>query len=521
MGFFEQLQARAQQKSTLLCVGLDPRPERFPADVLADQDPVYAFNRRVIDATRDLVCAYKPNYAFYEAQGLEGLRALHRTIEYIGNDIPVILDAKRGDIGSTSAALAHAAFEIWGAGAVTVAPYLGADSVTTFTAHAERGVFVLCHTSNPGASELQTLVCNGEPLYLHVARLARQWSTTDNVGLVVGATYPEALRAVRAIAPQAWFLVPGIGTQGGDLEVTVAAGLRADGLGLVINVSRAVCDVDDPRSAARRFRDQINAARAQVPPGSNAASPRPKSAVVPTGETLGSTPTALEDEGLERCKGVKADAPATHAPSPRPGGASAIDRHAALIVDLARIGAVRFGEFTLKSGVTSPVYIDLRLLASYPEVLNRVAAAYAEVLRGLQYDRIAAIPYAALPIGTAVALQTGRPLIYPRKEVKGYGTQRAIEGAYEAGERVVVLDDLITTGESKLEAVAPLQDAGLRMQDVVVLIDRQGGGQGTLAREGLRLHAVLTLAEILDVLAAEKHISESQRARVLEWLSEP
>jgi uridine monophosphate synthetase len=526
MRFFEQLQARAKQQCTLLCVGLDPRPERFPTDVLADQDPIYAFNLRIIDATRDLVCAYKPNYAFYEAHGLEGLRALRRTIDYIGDDIPVILDAKRGDIGSTSAALARAAFEVWGAGAVTVAPYLGGDSVTPFTDYADRGVFVLCHTSNPGASELQTLVCESpvrggsEPLHLRVARLSQGWSTTDNVGLVVGATYPEALRAVRSLAPQAWFLVPGIGTQGGDLGATVVAGLRADGLGLVINVSRAVCHADDPRAAARQFRDQINGARqhlarACIPPASNAPSPRPGGAVMPTGEVLERTPTALEDEGSERLQELRADAP-----SPRPGGAGAADPQTAMILDLARIGAVRFGQFTLKSGATSPVYIDLRLLASYPEVLGRVAAAYAEVLHSLEYDRIAAIPYAALPIGTAVALQTGHPLIYPRKEIKGYGTQRAIEGAYEAGERVVVLDDLITTGESKLETIAPLKDAGLEMEDVVVLIDREGGGQETLAREGVRLHAVLTLRRILDVLAQHGTISEEQKAHVMDWLAE-
>ena len=231
-----------------------------------------------------------------------------------------------------------------------------------------------------------------------------------------------------------------------------------------------------------------------------------------------STPTALEDEGLERCKNVQAAPPGFNALSPRLGGAGADDRHTALILDLARIGAVRFGEFMLKSGKTSPIYIDLRLLASYPKVLNRVAAAYAEVLQDLEYDRIAAIPYAALPIGTAVALQTGQPLIYPRKEVKGYGTRRAIEGKYAAGERAVVLDDLITTGGSKVEAIAPLKEAGLKVQEVIVLIDRESGGREMLAGQGLRLHAVLGLRQILDVLTKHGQIAEEQRVRIFKLL---
>jgi uridine monophosphate synthetase len=189
-----------------------------------------------------------------------------------------------------------------------------------------------------------------------------------------------------------------------------------------------------------------------------------------------------------------------------------------LILDLARIGAVRFGAFTLKSGATSPIYIDLRLLASYPDVLARAAAAYAGLLQGLDYQRIAAIPYAALPIGTAVSLQTGEPLIYPRKETKAYGTRRAIEGIYEPGERVVVLDDLITTGGSKIEAIAPLAEAGLTVKDIVVLIDRQGGGQEELARHGYALHSVLNLEQILDVLGAHGEIDESQRQEVIDWL---
>ena len=469
--FCKHLAQTAVLNNSLLCVGLDPRPERFPEEIQAQADPIYAFNRQIIDATRDLVCAYKPNYAFYEAQGLEGLRALRHTVDYIGGAVPVILDAKRGDIGSTAAAYARAAFETWGAGAVTVAPYLGRDAAMPFLEYADRAIFVLCHTSNASAVELQTVDCDGEPLYVRLARLATGWAGPDRLGLVVGATYPDALRAVRQVAPRAWFLVPGIGAQGGDLEAAVAAGLRADGLGMVINASRGVCYAPDPRAAAAQLRAQINAARAAA---------------------------ALQPPPVGGKQGGPSDQ---------------------LILDLARIGAVRFGTFTLKSGQQSPIYIDLRLLASHPDVLQRTAAAYAGLLANLTYDRIAAIPYAALPIGTAVALRMGQPMIYPRKEAKAYGTQRAIEGAYTRGERAVMLDDLITTGGSKIEAMAPLLDAGLTVTDVVVLIDRQSGGSEELAEHGCTLHSVFTLRQILDMLAAHGAISDEQREQVIDWLS--
>jgi uridine monophosphate synthetase len=505
VSFFEHLAQTAVLNNSLLCVGLDPRPERIPAEFGSEDEPVFAFNRWIIDATRDLVCAYKPNYAFYEACGLEGLRALQRTIDYIGSATPVILDAKRSDIGSTADAYARAAFETWGAGAVTVAPYLGSDAVKPFLGHADRGVFVLCHTSNPSASELQTLHCDGEPLYIRLARQAVEWAGPEQLGLVVGATYPDALRAVRQVAPQAWLLVPGIGPQGGDIEAAVAAGLRPDGLGMVINASRAICYAPDPRAAAAELRDQINAARPSSPPPGETEVVRPAaahgSASPPRGQTeVAGTAEAVPDSA-----------------SPPTGGTEG-GQYDQLIRDLARIGAVRFGAFTLKSGQQSPIYIDLRLLASHPDVLRRTATAYAAQLRGLEYDRIAAIPYAALPIGTAVALHMGQPLIYPRKETKEYGTQRAIEGAYAPGERVVVLDDLITTGGSKIEAIEPLRNAGLAVTDVVVLIDRQGGGREELAAHGYRLHSVFTLGRILDVLAAHRTISGEQRAQVLDWL---
>jgi len=192
-----------------------------------------------------------------------------------------------------------------------------------------------------------------------------------------------------------------------------------------------------------------------------------------------------------------------------------------IVRGLFALGAVQFGSFTLKSGATSPVYLDLRLLVSDPLLLADVAAAYARVLDGLAFDRIAAIPYAGLPIGTAVALATGRPMVYPRKEVKGYGTGRAVEGRFEAGETAVVLDDLISSGESKREAIAPLEAAGLVVRDVVVLVDREGGGREDLAATGYRLHSVLTLTQIAAALAAGGHIDPTARDAVATYLRRP
>jgi orotidine 5'-phosphate decarboxylase subfamily 2 len=252
--FATRLATAAARSGSLVCVGLDPHPGRTPA-------PVVDYCRRIIDATAPYAMAYKPNSAFFEALGTDGLAALRKVIAHVPDDRITILDAKRGDIGSTAEAYAHAAFGVLGADALTVSPYLGRDGVVAFLADPARGAFVLCHTSNPGASEFQELEVGDGPLFLAVARRSAQWNANGNLGLVVGATYPAALAAVREVAPELPFLVPGVGAQGGDIGEALRAGLDAKGGGVIISSSRAVFYAADPAAEARTLRDRINAFR--------------------------------------------------------------------------------------------------------------------------------------------------------------------------------------------------------------------------------------------------------------------
>lgn len=257
MKFQDKLGKIQQKNNSLVCVGLDPDPEKFETS-----QSIFDFNKTVIDSTSRYVCAYKPQIAFYSARGPKGLTDLKKTIDYLKEKYPeivVILDAKRGDVPNTSEMYVKELFDVYNPDSATVNPYLGFDSLEPFFKRLDKGIFVICRTSNPGASEVQDLLINNEPLYLKVAQRVLKWSETyDNVMLEIGATWPGEIGVLRKIAPDMVFLVAGIGAQGGDLEKSVKNGLRADKKGLIINSSRGIIYAKEPQEAAKKLMDEIN-----------------------------------------------------------------------------------------------------------------------------------------------------------------------------------------------------------------------------------------------------------------------
>jgi len=473
MLFLDKLNAAIVRNGSPLVVGLDPNPEMLP-EAFGRHGDVAVLWRWLMDlvaATADRVCAYKPTLGFYLAMGATGLGLLERLLAALPADLPVILDAKHSDL-NTATALARAAFEDWRVDAVTLSPYAGQDVAAPFLRYPERAVFILCRTSNPAAAAIQGDPADEASPALQVVRTVQSWGTPEQVALEVGTAEPGVLARFRAAAPERLILLRSLWSGRDNLDALLDAGCDAQGGGLLVPVPQEVFQAADPGEAVAELRARVSRSVAEQP---------------------AACPIWRPDLCLLR-----------H------------DPHEELILQLFDTGCILFGEYVQASGAVFPYYVDLRRVISNPQTFQAMIAAYTALLNDLSFDRIAGIPYGALPTATGLALQLNRPMIYPRKEVKAHGTRQVVEGAFQPGEKAVVVDDILISGKSALEGVRKLQSVGLMVEDVVVLIDHGGPPVAAkLAAEGLRTHAVLPFERIVETLYAAGRIDERQ-AQILE-----
>ena len=485
MGFFVQLTDAIADRQSLLVTGLDPNPEMLQSWAarrgLAGRSflsQARHWIKAVIEATGPHVCAYKPSLGFYQALGPVGLELLLEVRDLVPRDLPLIIDAKHGDLNSSSA-LAHYLFKDLGADAVTLSPLAGQDIAAPFLLYPDKAVVMTCHSSNQAARQIQHYPNEEAPLYLQIVRETQLWATPDQLLLEVGTSDPAILARVRSEAPERFLILRSLWGEEEKLDAMLQAGLGAAADGLLLPLPQNLLVEDDMASRAEALKLQIMAKR---------------------------------ERWLENSDRGDADTCALWLPGTQP----AADPLEGLIVDLFDIGCLLFGEYVQASGAVFNYYVDLRQIISDPNLFHRVLHAYASQLQGLHFDRIAGIPYGSLPTATGLSLQLHKPLIYPRKEVKAHGARRLIEGDFDAGDRVVVVDDILITGGSVLEGIAKLESSGLVVEDVVVFIDH-GGDHDRQARErlaaaGYRCYSVLNIEQITTVLHRAGRLSDAQAA---------
>ncbi|MEL7356142.1 MAG: bifunctional orotidine-5'-phosphate decarboxylase/orotate phosphoribosyltransferase [Cyanobacteria bacterium J06560_6] len=499
MNFFSQLAQTINKNQSLLYVSLDPNPEVWAnyykqplssenspeanrtEQGLAALKPFQTWLQFVIAETAELVCAYKLNPAFYQLLGAAGTTLMHQTLSLIPSNIPVILDTHHSDLNS-AAIFAQTVFQSWQIDAVTLNAYAGQDVAVPFLMHPNSGIFVLCTTTNPAAQTLQTYPAADRPFYLHLVEEVRTWGTAEQLGLEVGAPTPAVLANIRAAAPERTILARSIWKENNKLVNILEAGLNSEGSGLLIPVPP----------------DLVNPALVKNAPENNTSK-----------YSLSKAVQALRTEVNEVRTTVAARSPAC------PVWISDVcllnpSEHTSLILQLYDIGCLQFGEFVQASGETFPYYIDLRTIISNPQIFEQVIGAYAKILKTLEFERIAGLPYGALPTATGLSLRLNYPMIFPRKEVKAHGARRLVEGSYSAGETIVVVDDILISGKSAIEGAKKLESVGLEVQDIVVLIDHEKGVMKRLARSGYTGHAVLSISEIADTLFAAGRLSAAQ-----------
>ncbi len=489
MGFFLQLTDAIATRQSLLVAGLDPNPEMLQSWALRRGMGGRSFLsqarhwiKAVIEATADHVCAYKPSLGFYQALGPIGLELLREVRELVPLDLPLIVDAKHGDLNSSSA-LAHYLFRELGADAVTVNPLAGQDIAAPFLLYPEKAVVVTCHSSNPASRVLQHHPDEDDPLYLRIVRESQRWATPEQLLLEVGTSDPAILARVRREAPERFLILRSLWAEEDRFDTLLEAGLGPAADGLLLPLPQNLLVEDDIAERAGALKRRIGELRGRW-------------LAERGGDDGGSCSLWL------------------------PEGAGSLDPMERLILDLFDLGCLLFGEYVQASGVVFNYYVDLRQIISDPNLFHRVLHAYAALLEGLEFERIAGIPYGSLPTATGLSLLLHKPLIYPRKEVKAHGARRLIEGDFVEGDRVAVVDDILITGGSVLDGIAKLEGSGLVVHDVVVFIDhgdpvpRPGGGgpRQELRERGVRCHAVLDIARITRVLHRHGRLSDAQAA---------
>jgi len=502
MGFFTALTEAMGSRQSLLVTGLDPNPEMLRSwaasrglggSSLLSQ--ARSWCKSVIEATADHVCAYKPSLGFYQAMGSAGVELMLEVRELLPDDLPLIIDLKHGDLNSSSAMAAYL-FKTLHADAVTLNPLAGQDIAAPFLLYPGKGVLINCHSSNPGARSLQHFPTEQQPFYLQVVRESQSWGTPDQVLLEVGTSDPSVLARVRQEAPERFVMLRSLWGEEGNLQRLMASGLNATGDGLLLPLPQSLLNEDNIHEQTAALKQRINTMRQQhleVQRDSQAVSSE-QCRIWPHAQPSTEVQSSLAELEQEQ-----------------PGMTQDLRD---LVIDLFDIRCLLFGEFKQASGAIFNYYVDLRQIISDPALFRRVLDCYAQVLRPLGFDRIAGIPYGSLPTATGLSLQLHKPLIYPRKEVKAHGTRRLVEGEFNEGETVAVVDDILITGGSVLEGIAKLTTSGLTVRDVVVFLDH-GGRHDTRAKQrladaGLTVQAVLTLESIGDVLEEAGRISSSQ-----------
>lgn len=464
--FFECLNQRNSACSSLLCIGLDPHIGQL---LQPTAHHAKEFCENIIEQTYEYAAAFKPNAAFFEAFGAEGMTALQEVISKIPDNIPVILDVKRGDISTTAEAYAISAYDYYNAGAVTLSPYMGYDSILPFVTgkYSDKGAFILCKTSNPSSEDFQNEVITSSgisttttstgTLYSKVAEKVQEWNVKKldkpALGLVTGATDIPALSKIRQSNPSAWLLVPGVGIQGGNVDEVCDVALREDGKGLLINVSRGISKADDMKEAARTYRDAINEKLSQV---------------------MKKRQSIHSNNKKRRLVDVNSD----------DGTNIDLKEYQSQFIAFAlKHEALLFGSFTLKSGRISPYFFNAGKFSS-GEAIHVLGRSYATAIKqsGIEFDVIFGPAYKGIPLATAVSIAwfqlygESKEVTYNRKEAKDHGEGGTLVGADVKGKRVLIVDDVISAGTAIKEAVTMLRAIGPVSPIVVgvaVSLDRQ------------------------------------------------